>query len=147
MLKPASRLWQHGAVNYQGLEFKKTHKPENRTSDRRARSMTQNDERGIPLSEAIETLRSELQRAWEDGAGQRIQFGVSEMSLTISLVAAKQRDASGKVRWWVIEGGVTSGNSSQATQTLTLTLNPLVVDHAGKAAPMQIAGTQAEPGM
>jgi hypothetical protein len=103
---------------------------------------------GVPevgLAEALEALRDELQTAWEKAQGQRVRFRTSEVTVTVETVARLEKNAEGKIRWWLVEagGGVSSG--SERTQTMTLT--PLLYDESGQPVSLEVAGEyQPRPG-
>jgi hypothetical protein len=63
-----------------------------------AERMADGDGPGIPVADAIELLREELEAALEKGAGRPVQFGVSDITLTVSVVAGTSKDAVGKIR-------------------------------------------------
>ena len=67
--------------------------------------MANGDDPGVPVADAIELLRDELEAALAKGAGRPVQFRVPDVTLTVSVVAGKSKDAVGKIRWWVIEAG------------------------------------------
>jgi hypothetical protein len=98
------------------------------------------------LSAALDGLREELEAAWEQGAGKALRFRVSNVALTLEVVARRETEGSGKIRWWLIEagGGVTAGE--ETTQTLVLTLTPGVYDAQGNLKPLDVAGDQPRPG-
>ena len=98
------------------------------------------------LSSALEGLREELESAWERGAGKALRFRVSSVTLTLEVVARRESEGSGKIRWWLVEagGGVTAGK--ETTQTLVLTLTPGVYDAEGDLKPLDVAGQQPQPG-
>ena len=98
------------------------------------------------LSAALEGLREELETAWEQGAGKALRFRVSNVTLTLEVVARRETEGSGKIRWWLVEagGGVTAGK--ETTQTLVLTLTPGVYDAQGNLKPLDVAGDQPQPG-
>jgi Trypsin-co-occurring domain 2 len=101
----------------------------------------------VRLSSALETLRSDLETAWESGQGKGVRFRISEVTLTLQAVARLDKEGGGKLRWWVVEagGGVTSGK--ETTQTLVLTLTPELYDAQGKlVGPLDVADEQAVPG-
>jgi Trypsin-co-occurring domain 2 len=91
-------------------------------------------------------LRRELQAAWEGAQGERLRFRVSDVSLTVQAVATRERQASGKVRWWLIEGGGEAKRVSESTQTLVLSLTPGIYDEQGRAQPLDVYGEQPMPG-
>lgn len=101
---------------------------------------------GLTVGAAIELLRAELEDAWKAGAGSTVQFGVGDITLTLSMVATKKKGFGGKLRWWVVEGGGDASSERAATQTMVLTLKPALVDETGNQWPMQVAGKQRGPG-
>ena len=102
------------------------------------------EEPGVPVAEAIERLREELETALDAGAGHRVQFGLGDVTLTVSAVAGKAMDGSGKVRWWIVEAGGGMSRSSQAAQTLVLTLRPQFVDEYGHRTDLHVTAKDVE---
>jgi Trypsin-co-occurring domain 2 len=102
------------------------------------------DDPGIPVADAIELLRDELEAALEKGAGRSVQFGVSDVTLTVNVVAGKSKDATGKIRWWVIEAGGSGTWSREVTQTLVLTLHPERVKPDGTRIPLDVGAEDSE---
>jgi hypothetical protein len=100
----------------------------------------------LGLSTALEGLREELETAWEQGASKALRFRVSNVTLTLEVVARRESEGSGKIRWWLVEagGGVTAGK--EMTQTLVLTLTPGLHDAQGNLKPLDVAGQQPQPG-
>jgi hypothetical protein len=106
--------------------------------------MANSDDPGIPVADAIELLRDELEEALQKGAGRSVQFGVSDVTLTINLVVSKSKDAVGKIRWWVIEAGGSGTWSREVTQTLVLTLHPERVRPDGTRVPLDVGAEDTE---
>jgi hypothetical protein len=100
----------------------------------------------VDLASALEALRGQLETAWVAGQGRRVRFRVSDVTMTVEAVAGRERDGSGKVRWWLIEAGAGAKRSSQTTQTLVLTLTPSLHDDAGGSGPLDVHGEQPTPG-
>jgi hypothetical protein len=98
----------------------------------------------VSVAEAIERLREELESALAAGRGRAVQFGVGEVTLTLNVVAERSRDASAKIRWWLVEAGGGVGSSSQVTQTLVLTLRPQLVDEHGARAELLVGAEDVE---
>jgi hypothetical protein len=100
----------------------------------------------VGLAAALEALRDELELAWKASQGQKVRFRASGVTVTVETVARLDKDGSGKIRWWLVEagGGVKSGR--ERTQTLTLTLTPLLYDEAGQLVPLDIDAEQPVPG-
>jgi Trypsin-co-occurring domain 2 len=104
------------------------------------------DSRGeVSLSVALEGLRAELESAWAESADKAIRFRAREVTLTVEAVARREVDASGKVRWWVIEGGVGGRSERETTQTLVLTLEPGLYDEGSYVGPLDVAADQSRP--
>src|SRR5690348_810319 len=80
----------------------------------------------VELSTALEALRDELEQAWQASQGRAVRFRAAEVKLTFETVAKRDRDGSGKIRWWVVEGGGGVKTGNEKTQTLSLTLTPML---------------------
>lgn len=100
----------------------------------------------IGLAAALEGLRNDLETAWAQGADRPVRFKVAEMTLTLTAVARRDAGASGKVRWWLLEGGGEAKRGTETTQALHLTLTPGFYDENGLVGPLEVAADQAEPG-
>lgn len=101
----------------------------------------------MDLAAALESLRSELQIAWESGEASSIRFAVSEVKLTLEVVAKREAEGGGKIRWWLVEAGGSVTAGTDRTQTLDLTLKPGIYDTQGKlVGPLAVAGDQPKPG-
>ncbi len=100
----------------------------------------------VGLAAALDALREELESAWQAGRGRRVRFRASEVTLTVETVARLDKDGSGKIRWWLVEAGAGVKSGSERTQTLVLTLTPLLYDEAGKAVPLDVDAAQPVPG-
>lgn len=100
----------------------------------------------IELSDALEGLREQLQLAWANGKGQRVRFRAESVTLTLQLGVTHSREVSGKVRWWLVEGGGNRGTDQSSTQTVVLTLTPSLYDDDGRPVPLDVAGLQPKPG-
>ncbi len=100
----------------------------------------------IGLASALEVLRSELEEAWEAGQDNRVRFRVSELKVTMQAVAGREREAGGKLRWYVLEAGGGAKSSAESTQTLELTLAPGLYDERGNPEPLDVYGVQPQPG-
>jgi hypothetical protein len=75
----------------------------------------------VGLADAIEALRRALTEAVDQGKGQRMQFRVQPIELTLQAVVTK--DANGKIGWGAL--GVGGSYQSGSTQTLKLQLQPM----------------------
>jgi hypothetical protein len=106
--------------------------------------MDGSEDPGLPVADAIELLRDELEAALAKGKGHAVQFGVSDVTLTVTVVAGKSKDAVGKIRWWVVEAGGSGTWSSEVTQTLVLTLHPELVKEDGTRGPLEVGAEDIE---
>lgn len=101
----------------------------------------------LGLAAALEALRDELESAWQSSQGRRVRFRASEVTLTVEAVARLDVEGSGKIRWYVVEAGAGAKSGTERTQTLTLTLTPLLFDERGR--PLEsilVTGEQPAPG-
>jgi Trypsin-co-occurring domain 2 len=99
------------------------------------------------VSSALEALRAELEEAWRSGTKHQVQFGIDEISLTLTVVASGKMAGGGKIRWYVIEAGGDVSHEKSSTQTLVLKLKPALVDPGtGRTWPLQVSGDQTEKG-
>ena len=94
----------------------------------------------VGLAVVLEGLRDELEDAWRTGQDRKVRFQVTGVTLTLQTVTRQEKDGSGKIRWYVVEagGGVKVGD--ERTQTLVLTLAPLV-----DGEPLAVYGEQPVP--
>jgi len=86
----------------------------------------------IELYELIENLRSELTKARRAGEGEELRFEIGQVELQLSVAVTKEAEASGGVKFWVLELGTDATATSAATQQMTLTLTPQLAG-GGKA--------------
>lgn len=95
----------------------------------------------VGLATVLEGLRDELEEAWRAGQDREVRFLATEVTLTLHTVTRRERDGSGRVRWYVVEarGGMKAGD--ERMQTLVLTLTPL-----RNGAPLMTQGQQEAPG-
>ncbi len=108
---------------------------------------TDDDEDRLAVSAAIESLRAELEQAWTNGQGHPVQFGVDEISLTLTVEAIGKRAGGGKIRWYVVEAGREVSRENSTTQTLELKLKPALVNKVtGQTWPLRVSGSQDAPG-
>ena len=78
----------------------------------------------ILLSDLIEDLRSELQKAASRGVGQDLVFEVEKAELEAKVVVSKTGKADAKVQFWVVTAGGGYERKGEETHTVKLTLLP-----------------------
>jgi Trypsin-co-occurring domain 2 len=86
----------------------------------------------VPLSAAIAALRDELTRAWSVGQDQQVRFKPSPIELTLQVAVTMAGKGSAGVRWWLVELGGEVSRESVVTQTVKLSLEPMLFDASGK---------------
>lgn len=90
----------------------------------------------IPLSDAIEALRDQLQTSMKAGDGKDLRFDILDLELELQTVVT--REASGKtggkggIKFWLVSGEAESEIAgklgSSSVQTIKLKLRPLGSD-------------------
>ncbi len=86
----------------------------------------------VELAQVISQLRQELSVAMREGEDLRCELGPVELELAVAV--SREAGPNAKVRFWVIELGADATASSQATQRVTLTLDPRRRGVAGSRA-------------
>ncbi len=85
----------------------------------------------IGLVEAIEAVRAELTRAVAENADKEIQFPVDKVDLEFHVGVTRTADATGGIRFWVIELGGRASHESESVHTVKVSLGA-PVDVQGK---------------
>ena len=88
--------------------------------------------RVVPLSAAIAALRDELTRAWWDGQARTVRFKPSPVELTLQVAVTSAGKGNAGVRWWLIELGGEVSRESAVTQTVKVTLDPVMFNADGQ---------------
>jgi hypothetical protein len=83
------------------------------------------DDDPIPLSEMIETLRGELQKSQERGAGQAIAFQIDKVELQLKVAVSRKIKGEGGIAFWVIKAGASAEGAHDVTHEFKLTLTPV----------------------
>ena len=95
----------------------------------------------VPLAAAIAALRDELLQACWDGQCQALRFRPSPVELTLQVAVTSAGKGSAGVRWWLIELGGEVSRESAVTQTVKLTLDPVLFDADGQPVELLIDAT------
>ena len=90
----------------------------------------------MPLSAAIGALRDELTRAWLDSPDKAVRFKPSPVELTLQVGVTWTGSGRAGVRWWLIELGGEVSRESVVTQTVKMSLEPMMFDEHGQ--PLEI---------
>ena len=88
--------------------------------------------RKIGLVETIDALRSELAAAVEKAQGQEIQFPIGSVQLEFQVGVTWDAEATGGVKFWVLELGASGSYANESVQKVTLNLEA-PVDAEGRA--------------
>ena len=86
----------------------------------------------VELAQLISQLRQELSAAIREGEGEDLRFELGPVELELTVAVSREAGPNAKVRFWVIELGAEGKGGSQATQRITLTLDPRRRGVAGK---------------
>jgi Trypsin-co-occurring domain 2 len=78
----------------------------------------------VELAQVISQLRQELSAAMREGEEEELRFELGPVGLELTVAVSKEAGPTAKVRFWVVELGADAKVSSQATQRITLTLDP-----------------------
>lgn len=101
---------------------------------------------GVGLAEAIEALRTELTLAMENAAGQGMRFKPGPVELTVEAALTTGLGGKADIRWWLIEAGGEASLQSVATQTLKITLQPVLLDSQGRVVDALVSGAERSRG-
>ena len=86
----------------------------------------------VPLAAAVAALRDELTRAWWDGRDRSVRFKPSPVELTLQVAVTSAGSGKAGVRWWLIELGGEVSRESVVTQTVKVSLEPVMFDEHGQ---------------
>lgn len=101
---------------------------------------------GVRLAEAIEALRAELTEAMENAPDHRVRFRPGPVELTVEAALTKNFGGKAGIKWWLIEAGGEASRGSVVTQTLKITLQPVLLDSQGKIIDALVSGAEGCPG-
>jgi len=88
---------------------------------------------GVPLAEAVELIRSELEKAREKGASSSLAFIPGTVELEFKVVFDETAAADAGIRVWVVSLGAKGEVFRGRAQRLKVTLSP--VERATGKAP------------
>lgn len=86
----------------------------------------------VPLADAISALREQLWKACWDGQGDRLKFRPAPVELTLQVGVTTDGKVKGGVKWYLFEAGAEASRQTAATQTVKLTLEPVLLDVNGR---------------
>lgn len=77
---------------------------------------------GIELATLLASLRSEIERARLDSAGEDVRFRVDSIDLELQVAVEKTAEADAGVRFWVVSMGGKGGAKSSETHVVKMKL-------------------------
>jgi hypothetical protein len=96
----------------------------------------------VGLSEAIQSLRSELVDAMSHAPNVGLRFQPGPVELTLEVAVTTSGGGEAGIKWWLIEAGVSASRSSVTTQTLKLSLQPVFLDGNGEMLDVLVSGIE-----
>ncbi|WP_326760027.1 hypothetical protein OHB35_25600 [Streptomyces phaeochromogenes] len=78
---------------------------------------------GIELKAAIETLHDQLARAADASSDREVRFEVGPIQMEFAFELRREAKGSGKLKAWVLEGGVDTSQATGRVHRVTFTLN------------------------
>lgn len=96
----------------------------------------------VGLADAIGALRDELIRAWASGQQQRLRFKPAPVELTVQVAVTSAGSGRAGIRWWLVELGGEVSRESVVTQTLKLSLDPVMYDDQGQLVDVEISDVE-----
>ncbi len=98
----------------------------------------------VGLADAIGALRDELISAWSSGQKERLRFKPGPVELTVQVAVTDAGKGRAGIRWWLIELGGEVSRESAMTQTLKLSLDPVMYDDQGRPTDVMISDVDIE---
>ena len=78
----------------------------------------------LPLSVAINNLRSEIEASIENSRGKRVQFSMEEIELELQIQLKTNVDAEAGVKWVVFSAGAGMSEDTTTSHRVKLKLKP-----------------------
>ena len=97
---------------------------------------TKLEQSGVLLSDMIESLRMELQRSMERGAGQQVAFSIDKAELELTVAVSQKTEGSLGIAFWVVKAEAGVEGKRDFSHTFKLTLKPV---SGTTGAPINIA--------
>jgi hypothetical protein len=109
----------------------------------------------VSLSAAIAALRDELVHAvWAgqfayqlNGQARTLRFKPAPIEVSLQVAVTGKGTAKAGVNWWLIEAGGEVAREKVATQTVKLTLEPVMFDEQGQQVELLIDAADTEEGL
>lgn len=78
----------------------------------------------IELKSVIQELRSTLEEAIVEAAGEKLQFELGAIELEVGVTLERSHGGEAKVKFWVVDLGGTLSSDATEIQRVKLTLTP-----------------------
>jgi Trypsin-co-occurring domain 2 len=107
---------------------------------------------GVPLAAAIGALRDELMHAvWAgqfayqlNGKRRTLRFKPAPIEVSLQVAVTSTGTAKAGVKWWLVEAGGELAHEKASTQTVKLTLEPVMFDEQGQQVELLIDAADSE---
>jgi hypothetical protein len=90
------------------------------------------------LSDAIESLRTELEHAQKEGESKELRFNIEAIEIELEVLVEKEGSGDTKVNWWILAAGAEARVKNANKHRLKLTLK--AVDASGQ--PLRVSKLQ-----
>lgn len=97
---------------------------------------------GIPLSDVLAELRSEIKKAHADGQGQEFRFALEEIDVELQVAVTTEMKGGVKVKFLVVDSEAGGGLSRHCLQKIHVKMKPL---HAEPKVPVDLASITLKP--
>lgn len=82
---------------------------------------------GVPLADFVAGLRAQLHQAQQQ-ADPRMPIEVGPVTVEFTVLSRQEGEGHAGVKFWVVDAGVKGTTAKEATQKVTLQLQPLAPD-------------------
>ncbi len=96
----------------------------------------------IPLSGAIRALRRELVESVREGKDQEVKFALGAIELELQVQVESTGGGEAGIKFWVVSLGGKGERTSGRTQTLRISLTPVLGSDADSDRPLVVGSEQ-----
>jgi hypothetical protein len=108
----------------------------------KSRSRDMSDDAQIPLSSAIRALRRELVDAVKEGEEQEVKFALGPIELELQVEVSSTGGGEAEIKFWVISLGGKGERTSGRTQTVRISLTPVLGTDGDSNRPLVVGSEQ-----
>lgn len=80
---------------------------------------------GVPLSDMIEKLRSELALSLQRGKGALVGFAVDKVELELKVAVSQKTKGEGGIAFWVVKAGASVEAQKDNVHTFRISMTPV----------------------